>query len=258
VPPSPPARRAELARELAVNAATKPVNVVVPGAVAVAGLVLGTVWLLALAALVYVVLVVMTFFDTREADRVVARRRAQEVAPAARPRELAAPIAARLEAAEREDAALRRAIGESELTFDDLLPEVDALMTAMRSVAVRATRLHEYLAEQDRNAVVRRLRACEGDPSQRDLATALEAQIDTMDRMATRLSRFDTELQQAAATLATMRGQVVALGVDAGGLGEERLAEQARGITARLGATSDALAELAEEGDQRTRSGRRA
>jgi hypothetical protein len=251
--PSPRQRRAELARDLAVNAATKPVNVVVPGGVAVAALLLGTAWLLAVAVLVYVVLVVMTFLDSGEADKVAARRRGDRAVPApAAPRVLAPPIAARLELAEREEVALRRAIDESELSFNDLLPEVEALMTAMRAVAGRAQRLHEYLSEHDRAALARRLRACEDDPEQVELAAALRGQVETMDRMTGRLGRFDSELQQAAATLATMRGQVVALGVDAGGLGEERLAEQARGLTARLGATSDALAELASEGDPRT------
>src|SRR3954471_19385326 len=91
--------RATLRRDLAVNAATKPVNVIVPAGVLVAGLLLGTAWLIPVAAVVYVVLAVMTFFDEREAGRVGERAYGKGPDPA-RPRldagSLAGPIRAQV------------------------------------------------------------------------------------------------------------------------------------------------------------------
>src|SRR2546423_15384963 len=62
--------RTDLRRGLIVNALTKPINVVVPAAVAVAALLIGVTWLIAVAAVVYAVLVVLTFFDEGEAEQV--------------------------------------------------------------------------------------------------------------------------------------------------------------------------------------------
>jgi phosphatidylglycerophosphate synthase len=65
-----PVTRSELQRSLVVNALTKPLNVLVPAAVVVAGIVLGALWLVAVAVVVYAVLAALTFFDGREAERV--------------------------------------------------------------------------------------------------------------------------------------------------------------------------------------------
>ena len=59
--------RKELSRALAVNAITKPVNVVAPAGVLVAGLLLGVVWLVPVAIVCWLALVAVTFFDEREA-----------------------------------------------------------------------------------------------------------------------------------------------------------------------------------------------
>src|SRR3954466_2010231 len=94
----PPSRTA-LTRAIAVNAATKPVNIVVPAAVAVVGALLGISWLWPVAVLVYVALVVVTFFDADEAETVGKRSRGVEDGkPAQRqidPAQLAPPIAER-------------------------------------------------------------------------------------------------------------------------------------------------------------------
>src|SRR3954454_24987141 len=62
--------RTDLRRGLVVNALTKPINVVVPAAVAVAALLIGVTWLIAVAVVVYAVLAVLTFFDEDEAEKV--------------------------------------------------------------------------------------------------------------------------------------------------------------------------------------------
>jgi len=62
--------RTDLRRGLVINALTKPINVVVPAAVVVAGLLIGVTWLIAVAVAVYAVLAVLTFFDEGEAEKV--------------------------------------------------------------------------------------------------------------------------------------------------------------------------------------------
>jgi len=62
-----------VSRGLIVNALTTPLNLVVPAAVIVAAMLIGATWLIALAALIYAVLVVLTFFDEGEAEKVAKR-----------------------------------------------------------------------------------------------------------------------------------------------------------------------------------------
>src|SRR6266849_6164668 len=62
--------RRVLARELVVNAATSPLNVTVPVAVAAAAVLLHTMWLLPVALVAYVAMLVATFLDGDEAARV--------------------------------------------------------------------------------------------------------------------------------------------------------------------------------------------
>src|SRR5262245_27093553 len=104
--------RSQLTRAVAVNAATKPVNIVVPAAVAVVGALVAISWLWAVAVLVYVALVVATFFDADEAEKVGKRSRGvEEGKPAAQrqldPAALAPPIAERLQQALTEERQIR-------------------------------------------------------------------------------------------------------------------------------------------------------
>ena len=63
--------RGALARRLAVNAATKPLNVAVLGTLVVVGIVLDLVLVVgAIAVVAYLVLVALTFFDAEEAERI--------------------------------------------------------------------------------------------------------------------------------------------------------------------------------------------
>lgn len=62
--------RGVLVRALAINAATRPLNIAAPVAVATAGLLLHTAWLVPVAFLVYIGMAIATFFDADEAERV--------------------------------------------------------------------------------------------------------------------------------------------------------------------------------------------
>lgn len=245
-----------MARALVVNAATKPSNVAVTATVAVAGLLMGQAWLVGVAALVYLLLVITTFFDGREADKVAARLRPADEAGASRvierldPDALAPRIGRWLHAARVEEQRIRVAIAESDLDLVDLSSEVDGLVVALDTIAGRAQRLAEYGATTDRRDVsARRDRAAAevaaGEAASKSLVEALDQQLATLDRMDRQLARFDVEMEHVVTTLQLLRGQVVEMGVETAGLGEEALAERARSLREQVGAASAAMAELA-------------
>src|SRR5580765_2586868 len=92
-----PVTRHALGRALVVNAATKPLNVGAGAAIAIAGILLGTGWLIAVGLVVYVALVAASMFVARETkqlserlygtDRPVARVDISKLAP-----EIAGPL----------------------------------------------------------------------------------------------------------------------------------------------------------------------
>ena len=70
-------RRRTRERAVIGNALTKPVNVLVPAGLLVAGFLLSWLWVMVpLAIVAYVLLVVLTLFDEGEAKRVLSRGRA--------------------------------------------------------------------------------------------------------------------------------------------------------------------------------------
>ena len=79
--------RKDLTRVLVVNAMTKPVNVTIPAAVLTAGLLLAVPWLIPVALVCWLALVVVTFFDEREAES-AGRRRVRHAAGRRRAREI--------------------------------------------------------------------------------------------------------------------------------------------------------------------------
>jgi hypothetical protein len=252
LPDKPPSREQLLGR-LLVNAATKPVNVAVPAAVTVAGLVLGVSWLIGIAVMVYVVLAALTFFDAGEAEQVAASRRqatlgrtgAQDTdAHVTDPQ-----IRARLDAALREEQLLRAAIADSDLALTDLSGEVDGLVGSLRTIARRAQKLAAYLASTDGAALRRRVAELERGGREPELLAALSGQAETLERMRGQLDRFEAQMEHATAVLATMRGQVVTMSVQADGFAERQLSEQARDLADQVAASAQAMDELAATAD---------
>jgi hypothetical protein len=141
--------RKQLSCALTLNALTKPANVTVPAAVIVAALLFGAPWLLFVALAAWCGLVVATFFDEREAER-VGRSRRPEVTPPrlSDPSVYARDIAKRVRAARAARAAIRLAVLESGLALPDVTEEVDALVVAVHGVADRAQRIQDFLADE--------------------------------------------------------------------------------------------------------------
>ncbi len=205
-----PDSREELRRALAVNALTKPLNLLLPAGVAVAASLLGAAWLIAVAIVCWLTLAVMTFLDEDEAARVGARRRAAlrpaQEAPAADPAALSPPIRSRLEAAREVQAAIRAAAAAAELPLDDVVEEVDALAAALEAQALRAQRIDEYLAGHPPETLRRRI-AEERNPA---VAEALEAQQQALARLRRRHADLLGEMDHVVASLDTVHAEVLA------------------------------------------------
>jgi hypothetical protein len=242
--------RAELRRSLVINALTKPLTVVVAAAVAVAAIVLGALWLIGVAVAVYVVLAVLTFFDEGEAERVGKRvygdaaRKAMKPAKPATLSQLAPPIAQQLASARGEEARIRQSVADADLPFAEVTSEVDSLVAAMESIAIRAQRVYDYLAAHDPRPVQARLSQLEAAGGQSELVRALREQLAAYEKLNAQLQRFYEEMEHITASLSTVGAQVV--GMSAAGEGESgqrELAGQVRDLRDQVNALSDGMRE---------------
>lgn len=248
--------RRVLARELAVHAATRPLNVGVPVAVAVAALLLAW-WLLPVALVVYGALVAATFLDGDVAESVGrdvyarVRRELPERAAA----ELSRGVAARLGMAYKAEERIRRAIDESGVPLADVQGEVDHLMNELEKMARQADRLTAYLAEEDEGALQRRLarlrRTDKDDPQVEHLnaqaAAALEDQLAARAQLERRLSQFEGQMEHIVATLGVIHAQIVRMSVEEEAAAQGRVAEQVRSLRHEIGAVADALRDASRE-----------
>jgi len=209
------ASRDQLRRALAVNALTKPLNVVVPAGVLAAAFLLGAWWLVVIALVCWALLVGATFFDEGEAARVGERvrtgLRADRTERDADPARFAEPIAARLRAAVAARASIREAAQDAASPLPDVTAEVDALLAAMQADAARAQRIHEFLAQESPAALERRLAS---EPSDA-VRAALAAKRDAVVRLRQRLDQLYGELDHIVATLHTIQAEILAIdGID--------------------------------------------
>jgi hypothetical protein len=229
----PPDTREDLRRALVVNALTKPLNVLVPALVVVAGSLLGAGWLVAVALLCWLGLAVVTFFDEDEAGRVGHRRRAtaraarRPATSAAEPRTPA--IAQRVRQAHAAADSVREAVRESELPLDDVTGEVDALVAMIEANAARADRMHRFLAEHPLPAA------------------APEAQRLAVGRLEERHRELLGEIDRAASALDTVHAEVLAAeGLDELGA-RQALAGRVAELQTKVRIVSDGLDEAFED-----------
>jgi hypothetical protein len=233
----PPDTREDLRRALVVNALTKPLNVLVPALVVVAGSLLGAGWLVAVALLCWLGLALVTFLDEDEAGRVGRRRRAaaraagEPAAAAAGPRTPA--LARRVSDAHAAADAVREAVRESELPLDDVTEEVDALVALIERDAARADRMQRYLAEHPLPAA------------------APEAQRQALARLEARHRELLSELDRAASALDTVHAEVLA----AEGLDELGARQALAGRVAELQTKVRIVSAGLDEAFEETRAG---
>lgn len=256
-----PVTRERLKRELALNAALKPLNLAALFGLAVAGVVAGVPLIGAIVALVvYVALAVQTFLDPREAERTGARvyasrrpgRGPEALDAGTLPREIGEP----LRTARAQAAAIRVAAAESGMDVDDVAADVDALVGAMETSARRAATVHAALADltaagsdperlRDRIA---ELRPRAGDPAVAALISDLEGQAAATERLAGKLERFVVGQQRIVSALAVLRARLAEVGATAEEAAQRELLATARDLRERTDLLADSLAEVVGDG----------
>src|SRR5512133_355442 len=253
--------RGALARKLAVNAATKPLNIAVLGGLIVAGIVLDLAFVVgAIAIVAYLVLVALTFFDAEEAERIGAEAYAGRRRPVAaldlgtlEPR-----IAALVSQARETAAGTREAIAQADHPFDDVASDVDALVAAMDTSARRAQLISSTLTEQERNgqdvgSLQRRiddLRRRAQDADVRALIGDLEAQREATVRLRDRLERFEVGMERICASLGLLRTRLVEMSASEEEAAQRELARQSRELRERTDLLAEAMAEVFADDDE--------
>jgi hypothetical protein len=234
------------------NALTKPVNVLVPAGLLVAGFALGWLWLLApLAVLVYVVLVGLTAFDAREAERVLGSGREAEpvrqLSTAGLPPEIAEP----LQSAVAEELKIEQAIADAKLPYSEVSTEVTVLVSELERVARKGAVIHAYLADPDVAGAPQRLetlraRADRTGPAaeaQQMALEALETQVKIRDELEDQFERSCAELEHLAASLGVIRGEIVRMSVAEDASVQDDVADQVRSLRERVSTLADGLTE---------------
>jgi hypothetical protein len=249
--------RKTLQRELALNAATKPLALAVGASVAAAAFVLSAPWLLAVAVAMYAALAVTTFFDPDEAARVgraAYRRAALPKEHRELPEGLAPEISALVHRAHAEEDRIRRAIEASGLPFTDVSVEVEHLMSELERNARRAQVVWTYLSEQRPFELQRRLHALRAETggdadtkrSRERTVAALEHQLQVGETLRFEYARFGTEVEHLIASLGVVHGELVRISVADETIAQEGLADQVRDLRSRVGAVAEGMSEATE------------
>jgi hypothetical protein len=261
MPSSELVTRGALARRLAVNAATKPLNVAVLGGLVVVGIVLNLIVVVgAIAIVAYLVLVALTFFDAEEAERVGNELYAggRDRAPALDVGTLEPRIAALVQQARETAAGIRDAIAQADHPFDDVAADVDALVAAMDTSARRAQLISSTLAGQARagqdvaglQRTIADLRGRAEDADVRALVADLEAQRDATARLEDRLERFEVGMRRICASLGLLRTRLVEMSASEEEAAQRELARQSRELRERTDLLAEAMAEVFADDDE--------
>jgi methyl-accepting chemotaxis protein len=254
-----PPTRAELNRQLIGNALLKPIpNVVVPAVVAVGGIVAGIPLIgIVVAVVAWLALSATTYFDTDEADRVVAelrgRRRAalEKRSPRVKPETLSPPVRKHLDDVLAQERRIREAIERADLPFEEVSGEVDGFVRVAERTAARAELLYEYLADEDPARVTIRLgevrgKLKEGDESKRPLVEALTAQLEALRRAERKLEDFYTQMERVAVELGSIRGQLLSVSAASESEAQQELAAGVRDLREQVSAVAEGMSEVLE------------
>jgi hypothetical protein len=251
-----PYQRDDFRNALIANAAAKPFNVAVLVATTAAGVAVGgsVPVVLIVALLVYLAACTRTFFDGDEADRVLARERAERRKRIAGPRRrldmdaLAAPIRVHVLEARGRERRIRDAIERAELPYSEVSDEVDGFVRGMEHTAGRAQLLHDALADAPVAQVEARLAEVRDRPGggAPELVDALEHQLAVQRRMEVQLQRFYDEMERIVVELDTVRGNLVSVSASSDAGTQEQLASEVRSLRERIGAVADGIGEAYE------------
>jgi hypothetical protein len=247
--------RDTLRRQLFLNAARKPLALGVGGAVLLAAAVIGTVWLLPVALVVYLALAAATLFDPDEAEKVgravYAKARGGGGGDAQRslPETLSPALAALVERARVEERRIVAAIDDADLPLEEVSVEVEGLATEMERIAVRAQAIDSYLAGHDASELRRRRdELSETDGGDAGVLQARERAVRAIDdqlalaaTLRDELNRFHAEMEHQIASLAVLHGQVVRISVSEDPRLQQDVASGVRDLRGRVGDLADRL-----------------
>lgn len=249
-----PYGRGEFNRALVLNALIKPVNVIVLAAMLIAGVLLGVfAVMIPVALVVYGIAVARTYFDSDEADAVLARERGERseleaAAPRADPRAFAPPIGKLLGDALAKQGRIHEAIERAQLPYGEVSAEVDRFVVAIEQTAGRAQLLFEALEDSPPSPVEARLKELRdvADPAKAQLVEALEHQLAVLRRMEIQLDRFYDEMERLLIELDTVRGSLVSVSASTDAANQEQLAAEVRGLREEVGAVAAGISEAYE------------
>ena len=257
--------RGALARRLAVNAATKPLDVAVLGVLVVVGIVLDLVVVVgAIAIVAYLVLVALTFFDADEAERVGNELRgggrAASTAPALDVGTLEPRIGTTRAAGARDgrgDPRGHRA-GRSPLRrrrHRRRRPRRrDGHLGAARAAHLHHARPARRAPGRTSPAWSGRSRTCAGAPATPTCARSLPTSRPSATRpraLEDRLERFDVGMRRICASLGLLRTRLVEMSASEEEAAQRRLARQSRELRERTDLLAEAMAEVfADDDDQ--------
>ena len=234
-----PVTRGVLARELVLNAASRPLNVAVPLGVLVAASVL-TLWLVPLAALAYAGLVVATFLDGDVAESVGrgVYARKHDALPEPRYTALSDSAAASLALAHGTEAEIRSTLEESPIPFPEIEAEVKALVKELEELARHVDRLSRYLGDEDEAALRSRL-----ERANPVVAATLQQQFHARTQLSLRVAQFETQMEHIAATMGLVHAQIMRMTAAEEASAQTRVAEQIRSVRSEVDATAAAFDE---------------
>jgi hypothetical protein len=254
--------RDNLRRALLFNAARKPLTIGVGVLVFVAGLALGTIWLVPVALVIYVGLAASTFFDGNEAERVgrltYERARSPSTERRALPTGLSPELTELLQRARVEERRILDAIAGSELPFEEISLEVEALAGEMERIAARAQTVSAFLTSHDPAELRLRLKELQrtgrqGDPAaaraRERAAGAIQDQLRVGEALESELERFRAEMEHLIASLGVVHGQLVRISVSYDPQLQEDVAREVRDLRTRVGALADGLRDATDKVD---------
>lgn len=247
-----PVTRRSLQRDLALNAATKPLALGVGAGVAAAALLIGTPWLLVVALVAYIGVAVATFFDGDEAARVGRAAYARAGVGRARRRPLPAGLAPELsdlvERARDEERRVLEVLRRSDVPTALVSAEVEALTAEMERVARRAQVVWAYRQHEHPAELRRRLELLRGGGGAADAAgargravAALEDRIRLVETLDGEYERFVAEMEHLIASLGVVHAHLVRMSVADDARLQEDVAGEVRELRERVGTVADAM-----------------
>jgi uncharacterized protein YoxC/type IV secretory pathway TrbD component len=242
----PPVTRRILARELMLNAASRPLNIAVLLGVVAAAFVL-TPWLAPVAVLAYAALVAATFLDGDVAESigrdVYARKHLRR--PPTRHTSLSKSAAASLALAYQTERQIQMTLDESPVPLPEIEAEVKGLLHELEHLARHVDRLTKYLGDDDESAL--RARIERANPV---VAATLEQQFHARTQLSLRVDQFEAQMEHIAATLGFVRTQIMRMTAAEAASAQTRVAEQIRHLRREVDTSTAAFDEAYRELDE--------